>query len=153
MNVLFLCFSNSRAMLRAQQPPLKERILRSKSQSPSCVSLHIQNRPHEYKSWSIDHLQQAYDAVTKRGLSVRRASEEYRVPRSTLHDRISGKVQFGARSGPPAYLTQQEENELEDFICNCAKIGYARTRLQVIALVQHVTKEKGLNVTVPGGVI
>ena len=55
------------------------------------------------------------------------------------------------RSGPPAYLTQQEENELEDFICNCAKVGYARTRLQVIALVQHVTKEKGLNVTVTSG--
>lgn len=120
------------AMLRAQQPPLKERILCSKSQSPSYVSLHTQNRPHEYKSWSIDHLQQAYDAVTKGGLSVRRAAEEYRVPRSTLQHQISGKVQFGARSGPPVYLTQQEENELEDFICNCAKIGYARTRLQVI---------------------
>jgi len=79
-NVLFLCLSKSRAMLRAQQPPLKERILHSKSQSPSYVNLHTQNWPH-YKSWSIDHLQQAYDAVTKRGLSVRRAAEVYRVPR------------------------------------------------------------------------
>jgi len=78
-------------------------------------------------------MKRAHEAVTERGLTVRRAAEEYRVPRSTLHDRISGKVQFGARSGPSPYLTEQEENELEDFLCNCAWVGYARTRLQVLA--------------------
>ena len=140
VNVLFLCLSKSRAMLRAQQPPLKERILRSKSQSPSYVSLHTQNRPH-YKSWSIDHLQQAYDAVTKRGLSVRRAAEVYRVSRSTLHDRISGKVQFGARSGPPAYLTQQEENELENFILQLCE-GWIRSD-KIAGNCPHPVRNKG----------
>ncbi len=108
---------------------------------------------HTLTVWvrSADQLQLAYNAVVKRGLSVRRAAEEYRIPRSTLHDRISGKVAFGARSGPPAYLTQ--ETELEEFLCNCAKVGYTRTRLQVIALVQHVhcSKGKGLNATVSNG--
>lgn len=89
-------------------------------------------------------MKRAHEAVTERGLTVRRAAEEYRVPRSTLHDQISSKVQFGARSGPSPYLTEQEENELEDFLCNCARMGYACTRLQVLALIQHVVREKGL---------
>ena len=96
-------------------------------------------------------MKRAHEAVTERGLTVQRAADEYRVPRSTLHDRISGKVQCGARSGLSLYLTEQEENELEDFLCNCARVGYARTRLQVLALIQHVVREKGLNVTVTNG--
>ena len=96
-------------------------------------------------------MKRAHEAVTERGLTVQRAADEYRVPLSTLHDRISGKVQCGARSGLSLYLTEQEENELEDFLCNCARVGYARTRLQVLALIQHVVREKGLNVTVTNG--
>lgn len=51
-------------------------------------------------------------------------------------------------SGPPKYLTDEEESDLVDFLANCAKIGYARTRKQVIALVQHM---KGIEVTVTNG--
>ena len=82
-----------------------------------------------------------YSAVTEGKCS---AAEEYQVPRATLHDRVSGKVQFGACSGPPKYLTNDEESELADFLRNCARIGDARTRLQVLAIVQQVVREKGL---------
>ena len=58
----------------------------------------------------------AYEAVTTGGYSVRRAAEEYQVPCSTLHDRVSGKVQFGAKSGPTRYLNDQEESELVNFV-------------------------------------
>ena len=64
-------------------------------------------------------------AVAMGKCSVRRAAEEYQVPRATLHDRVSGKVQFGACSGPPKYLTSDEESQLADFLRNCAQIGYA----------------------------
>ena len=73
----------------------------------------------------------AYEAVTTGGYLVRSAAEEYQVPRSTLHDRVSGKVQFGATSGPARYLNDQEERELVNFLCCCTEIGYARTRLQL----------------------
>ena len=58
----------------------------------------------------------AYEAVTTGGYSVRRAAEEYQVPRSTLYDRVSGKVQFGAKSGSTRYLNDQEESELVNFL-------------------------------------
>ena len=110
--------------------------------------LNPQGRPQEYKIWNPDHPRRAYEAVTKGKLSVCRAAEQYGVPRSTLLDQVSGKVQLGAHSGPPRYLTDQEESELISFLINCAKAGYARTRLQVLALVQRVVREKGMDVCV-----
>ena len=85
------------------------------------------------------------------GLTIRRAAEEYSVPRSTLHDRVSGRVQAGEHSGPPRYLNDEEEDELEDFLTGCASVGFARSRQQVIQLVQGVVSRKGLNATVTHG--
>ena len=61
-------------------------------------------------------------------MSVRQAAELHQVPKSTLGDRISGRVLPGAKSGPPTYLTSEEEEELATFLSRAAQIGYARTR-------------------------
>ena len=53
---------------------------------------------------------QAYQSVLRDGLSIRRAAEEFNVPRTTLADRVSGKVQDGSRSGRARYLTDSEES-------------------------------------------
>jgi len=75
--------------------------------------------------------------------SVMWAAETYGVPKSTLQDRVSGRVPFGAKSGPPSYLTE-EEDELDSFLTSCASLGYARSKKQVIALVQATVTAKGL---------
>ena len=59
---------------------------------------------------------------------MRKAAEAYEVPKSTLHDRITGKVPFDKKSGPPRYLTDLEEAELVNFIVESARMGYARSR-------------------------
>ena len=64
------------------------------------------------------------------------------IPRSTLYDRISGRVEFGARSGPARYLNDQEEKELVRFLIGCAKIGYAKTRKQVLGIVRTIVANK-----------
>ena len=43
-----------------------------------------------------------------------------------MHDRISGKV-YGAVSGPPRYLDEEEERELVEFLLGCAEVGYPKT--------------------------
>ena len=104
-----------------------------------------------YKSWDEQQLRLAFEAVERGSMSVRRAAEQYGVPRSTLHDRLSGKVQFGAVSGPPKYLSCQEEEELVNFLIGCSNIGYAHTKAQVLSLVQQVVTAKGLKVQVTHG--
>ena len=51
----------------------------------------------------------AIKAIFEDGMSVRGAAEYYGVAKSTLGDRISGRVLPGAKSGPSTYLTFEEE--------------------------------------------
>ena len=58
---------------------------------------------------------------------------------------------FDKNSGPEKYLTDAEEAELVNFIVECAKLGYARSRKDVLALVQEVVRSKGKEAVVTGG--
>lgn len=49
-------------------------------------------RTPRYKDWRESQLERVYDAVVNQSLSIRRAAEQLNVPRSTLHDRVSGRV-------------------------------------------------------------
>ena len=79
------------------------------------------------------------------GQSVRCAAEFYHVPRSTLFDRVSGRVVFGAKSGPSKYLSDKDEEELVNFLSGCAAVGDARSKRDITALVQEVNANKGLH--------
>ena len=82
--------------------------------------------------------------MIKDGWTIRRAAEEFGVPRSTLFDHISGWVEFGGRSGPSCYLSDQEEKEMVRFLVGCVKIGFARTRKQALTLVRMaIARKKG----------
>jgi len=61
-----------------------------------------------FKQWSEDDLKLAAEAVSD-GWTTKRAAEEFGVPKSTLYDRVSGRVAFSAKSGPPWYLTDGSE--------------------------------------------
>ena len=71
-------------------------------------------------------MENALQAVNE--MTVREAAAQFGVPKSTLHDRISGKVQPGAVSGSPCYfLDDEEEEELVRWIEGCAQIGHAKS--------------------------
>lgn len=57
--------------------------------------------------------------AVEKGESVRRAAEKFNAPKSTLHDHVTIKVMFGARSGPDPYLSMEEE-ELASFLVGLA---------------------------------
>ena len=81
-------------------------------------------------------MQKALQAVKLGETSVRKAAVEYGVPKSTLGDRVSGRVTHGTVSGPPKYLSDEEEDELVRFILGCASVGYPKTRKEILSLVQ-----------------
>ena len=49
----------------------------------------------------------AISRVQDDGLSVNQAADLHGVPRSTLKDRLSGRVIHGTKSGPKSYLTAE----------------------------------------------
>ena len=85
------------------------------------------------------------------GQAVRRVALNYGIPKSTLRDKISGRVTIGSRSGPTPYLSSEEEDELVSFLNGCSLIVYAYTKKQTVALVQRVVVSNGLNVKVGDG--
>ena len=124
-------------------PPLKERIIGKDLQVEEHFR-HIEaDRPLNYKSWKAENMVTAIAAVQSNKCTVREASEIYQVPKSTLYNRISGKVIHGSHSGPERYLTDTEENSLVKFLYKCSSIGFARSNKQVIGLVIEIVQKKG----------
>ena len=80
-----------------------------------------------------------YGVGTEGSLNVRRAALQYDVPKSTLHDRVTGKV---AKVGAPHYLDDEEEEELTKFLVGAASIGYPKTVREVKAIVGAIVARK-----------
>ena len=85
----------------------------------------------------------AIDAV-RRGCTIKRAAVEHRIPRTTLQDRISGKVQHGIRPGPKPYLSEVEEGELVEFLEIVAEVGYGKTRKRVMNIAESTAYDNGI---------
>jgi hypothetical protein len=95
-------------------------------------------------------MKSAVEAV-RGGMTIRQAAETFNVPKSTLGDRCSGKVNEYCKPGPPPYLNCHEEEELASFLIKCAEIGFPRNRAQVLGLVQQIVESKGLHKSVSNG--
>lgn len=67
---------------------------------------------------------------------MNRAAIVFEVPRTTLKDRLSGRVKHGTNPGPIPYLTREEEAELASFLIECSSMGYGKTRREVIDIVK-----------------
>lgn len=103
-------------------------------------------RPHQYKLWDEEQLEHAC-ADVKKGMSIRRAELEYGIPRSTIHDYVGGKHVIGN----PGHR-RMKESELVKFLIGCSEVGYARTRKQIIAMVQsYLVTVKGQSVSLSHG--
>ena len=88
----------------------------------------------------------ALEAVKGGLMDINQASRNFGVPRTTLTDRISGRVEHGAKSGPTPYLTEEEDQELAGFLKQASRIGYGKTKKEVLAIVQKIVQKKGLTV-------
>ena len=135
-------------------PPLASRVYCSKSswtRAHKCVISKDSRRNPTYKHWTSEQMSRAYAAVQNDRLSVRQAALEYDVPRSTLGDRVTGRVLPGSKSGKKRYLSDEEEDELVQFLLNCASVGYPRSRMEVIAIVQQICDQRNIDAVVSHG--
>ena len=81
--------------------------------------------------------------AVEEGVCVSKAARDFDIPRSTLYDRVRGKVVHGVKPGPEPYLSQTEEKELGSYLKHCAKIGYGKTRRDVLCIVESAASERG----------
>ena len=94
------------------------------------------------KQWTEEQMSAALHSVAQ-GLSGNKAADVHGVPRSTLKDRLSGRVAHGTKSGPKPYLSPIEEAELTNHLLSASKMGFGKTRRDVKLLVETYTRSKG----------
>jgi len=76
--------------------------------------------------YSEENLQKALKDINN-GRSIKSAAIHYSIPRSTLHFRLSNKYVKSSK-GPKPILSEAEENLLVDWILDCHKKGFPRTK-------------------------
>jgi hypothetical protein len=103
------------------------------------------------KQWSEEAMTKALADINSGKCYVRRAAEDYCIPKSTIYDRLSGKVVPGSVCGAHRYLTESKENELEAFLLGCSEIGFGKTRSEVLRIVERVLRQRGVNQSVSNG--
>ena len=75
--------------------------------------------------------------------SINAAAKDHGVPPTTLKNGLSGRVLDGTNPGPVPYLSNEEEQELEEYLTEANKVGYGRTRRQIKVIAERVATEKG----------
>ena len=116
-----------------------------RSQSAPAVLHNKGGRPYaKRKQWTDKSMEAALEAVRKGTVSANRAAQLHGVPRSTLRDRLTGRVAHGTNPGPAKYLNNEEEHALADHLIQAAESGYGKTRKQVKAIVENVAREKNI---------
>ena len=80
--------------------------------------------------------------VTSGTLTVRCAALEHNVPKSTLHNRLSGKVLPGAVGGASRYLDDEEEEELVWWLEGGAEVRCAKSVREVQVIVGAIVARK-----------
>ena len=63
--------------------------------------------------------------VIDKSMPLLQAANKHGVPKSTLHDRISGKDKHGDKPGPKSLLTTSEKNEFADFLVEASDVPVA----------------------------
>ena len=90
--------------------------------------------------YSQADVETALDAVKTKTLSLREAASQYRVPRSTLYDKLKGKYPISRVSR--TVLKPEEENQLVEWIIQCSRLGEGKNREQVFCAVQAILNDE-----------
>lgn len=80
------------------------------------------NKAYE-KSYSEDDVLRALESI-RNGMSQRKATQEFGVPRSTLQFRVSDKFRNKTSHGPNPVLSPDEESRIEEWISVCQRNGF-----------------------------
>ena len=82
----------------------------------------INKRPTKYNAWDENNLLLAVQYVSD-GHSLREAAEVFRVPKSTLYDRVNRNAAHPGKRGGKPHLSEKDENDLCGYVKFMADAG------------------------------
>ncbi|XP_040006665.1 uncharacterized protein LOC120802667 isoform X2 [Xiphias gladius] len=94
------------------------------------------------KKWTEEAMERALIEVKSGRCTVRQAAKEFGVPKSSLGDRVSGRVTPGSRSGPAQLITSADEELLVEFSLYISKHGFPLTKQQLVSFASSIYKRQ-----------
>ena len=104
------------------------------------------------RQYEGQNLSNAIAAVKGGTMSIRQASNHFGIPKSTLGDRISGRVEEGATPGKKPVLPVEVESAIADKIKEAGKMGFGITRAQLCFKVARLVSSMKLSTPFRNGV-
>ncbi|VDI22166.1 Hypothetical predicted protein [Mytilus galloprovincialis] len=98
---------------------------------------------NKYRNYALEDIKNAVQMVENKAMSIRSASRQYNVPKTTIIDKLNGRSSLQARSGPSPVLFDSEEEMLVHWVIDMAKIGYGQTRQQLLYTVKTILDHDG----------
>lgn len=94
-----------------------------------------------YINYDPIRLEMAAKQVRLGRMSIRQASENYNIPKSTIHDKIKGG--HTKKHGGQTLLTNEEEIQFVEAILLSAEWGFPLTEFDIRQVVQHYMTRRG----------
>ena len=94
--------------------------------------------------WTVVKIISALEEYKKGEMTIGKMAKSLNAPKTTLHDLISGWIQYGTKLRPNPYLQADEEEALVDHLISAAKQDLGKKRKQVNMTVEMVAKSKGV---------
>ena len=98
--------------------------------------------PRRLFQYPAENIHAALTAIREHGMSIRKASREFGIPKTTLLDKFHGRSAVDARKvGPATILTQDEEKELSQWLIYLAKTGFPRKKHDLLNTVMKIVRD------------
>ena len=102
--------------------------------------------------YSVKDLETAVDMVKCGKMSIRKAAKNFHIPKSTIGDRISGRVPEGAKVGKSTVFLMEVENKLAGKVKEAAAKGFGLSRMQLAAKAAQLAKSLHLRTPFTNGI-
>lgn len=97
--------------------------------------------------WREEDMVAAVQSVRSGKLSIRKAAAEFNVPKSSLGNRVNGRVEHGKKNGPDTLLDPADEAKLAaSHLTYVSKHGYGRSKEIVMRMATHMAEKRGKQV-------
>lgn len=83
-------------------------------------------------------------AAVRGRMSLRKAAEKYKIPDSTINDRVKGKVPMDAKSGRNLYLPAEIENDIVKKATSSEAKGFGISKRQLLLKVGTLCKKTSI---------
>ena len=99
--------------------------------------------PVKRSQWSPEAMAAAISEVKSGRLSIHKASTMYQIPKSTLHDNVTVKVQEGASNGKPPVLSAADEQYLLKTASERAGMGIGFSKANFKRAAGALARQRG----------